>query len=95
MKCALDNGYFFDFTPPSGEALVSWVLKAAKKERLDLPMDAARTLCDLVGNDLLGLKSEIDKLALLQSRVGRMHDLIEGILQYSRVSWTKEDIDMV
>lgn len=36
-----------------------------------------------------------DKLALLQSRVGRMHDLIEGILQYSRVSWTKEDIDMV
>ncbi len=34
-------------------------------------------------------------MVLLQSRVGRMYDLIEGILQYSRVSRTKEDIDMV
>jgi DNA polymerase III subunit delta len=67
VKCALENGYFFDFTPPSGEALVNWVLKAAAKEHLELPMDAARTLCDLVGSDLLSLKSEIDKLSLLQA----------------------------
>lgn len=67
VKTALENGYFFDFTPPSGEALVNWVLKAAAREQLELPLEAARTLCDLVGNDLLSLKSEIDKLSLLQA----------------------------
>jgi len=65
VKICLENKYFFDFTPPSGEALVQWVLKAAKRQDLPLQVDQARILCDLVGNDLLSLKSEIDKLALL------------------------------
>jgi PAS domain S-box-containing protein len=33
-----------------------------------------------------------ESLHLLQSRVKRMHDLIEGILQYSRVGRIKEDV---
>mgnify|MGYP000591045430 CR=1 FL=1 len=33
-----------------------------------------------------------ESLRLLQSRVERMHDLIEGVLQYSRVGRIKEDI---
>jgi DNA polymerase-3 subunit delta len=65
VKVCLENKYFFDFTPPSGEALVQWVLKAARREKLPLEPDQARILCDLVGNDLMSLKSEIDKLALL------------------------------
>jgi DNA polymerase-3 subunit delta len=65
VKVCLENKYFFDFTPPSGEALVQWVLKAARREKLPLESDQARILCDLVGNDLMSLKSEIDKLALL------------------------------
>jgi DNA polymerase-3 subunit delta len=65
VKVCLENQYFFDFTPPSGEALVQWVLKAAQRQNLPLKVDQARILCDLVGNDLLSLKSEIDKLALL------------------------------
>jgi len=65
VKACLEGGFFFDFTPPSGEALVQWVLKAARREKLPLEADQARILCDLVGNDLLSLKSEIDKLALL------------------------------
>ncbi len=65
VKACLESGFFFDFTPPSGEALVQWVLKAARREKLPLEADQARILCDLVGNDLLSLKSEIDKLALL------------------------------
>ncbi len=32
-----------------------------------------------------------EQLDLLQSRVGRMHNLIEGVLQYSRVGRVKED----
>lgn len=71
VKTALELGYFFDFTPPTGEALVNWVLKAARREHLELPVEAARTLCDLVGSDLLSLKSEIDKLALLQEDSAR------------------------
>ena len=65
VKICLESGFFFDFTPPSGEALVQWVLKAARREKLPLEPEQARILCDLVGNDLLSLKSEIDKLALL------------------------------
>ncbi len=64
-KVAQEKGYLFDFTPPTGEALVQWVLKAARRENLELGQEQARILCDLVGNDLLSLKSEIDKLALL------------------------------
>ncbi|MBN1359414.1 MAG: PAS domain S-box protein [Sedimentisphaerales bacterium] len=40
---------------------------------------------DKLGDDA---KQQLD---LLQSRVGRMHNLIEGILQYSRVGRVKED----
>lgn len=65
VKSCQEAGFLFDFTPPSGEALVQWVLKAARRENLPLEAEQARVLCDLVGNDLLSLKSEIDKLALL------------------------------
>ena len=33
-----------------------------------------------------------EQLALLQSRVARMHNLIDGVLQYSRVGRVKEEI---
>ncbi len=65
VKVCQENKYLFDFTPPSGEALVQWVLKAARREKLPLETDQAWILCELVGNDLMSLKSEIDKLALL------------------------------
>jgi len=71
VKVCQENGYLFDFTPPSGEALVQWVLKAGRRENLPLEPDQARILCDLVGNDLLSLKSEIDKLALLTEDRGQ------------------------
>lgn len=77
VKKAIESGYFFDFTPPAGEALVQWVMKAARREQLELPDEAARTLCDLVGNDLMSLKSEIDKLALLQEDRGGQLDATE------------------
>jgi len=65
VKVCQEGKFLFDFTPPAGEALVQWVLKAARRENLPLEPDQARVLCELVGNDLLSLKSEIDKLALL------------------------------
>jgi len=71
VKVCQENKYLFDFTPPSGEALVQWVLKAARREKLPLEPDQARILCELVGNDLMSLKSEIDKLALLMEDRGQ------------------------
>ncbi len=65
VKACLAGGFFFDFAPPSGDALVQWVLKAAKREDLPLTREQAQLLCELVGNDLLSLKGEISKLALL------------------------------
>jgi len=71
VKACQKGGYLFDFTPPSGQALLNWVIKAAGRENLALTPEIAGVLCDLVGNDLLSLKSEIDKLALLQEDSGQ------------------------
>lgn len=65
VKLCQEQGFLFDFAPPAGEALVQWVLKAAQREGLPLDQEQARILCDLVGNDLHSLRSEITKLALL------------------------------
>jgi len=65
VKTCMEGGYLFDFSPPTGEALIQWVLKAARRENLPLGREEAAILCELVGNDLMSLKSEIDKLALL------------------------------
>lgn len=70
VKACISGGYFFDFSPPEGEALVQWVQKAASREGLQLGRQEAEILCDLVGNDLLGLKNEIAKLALFSDQKG-------------------------
>lgn len=70
VKACQKAGYLFDFTPPTGDALVQWVLKAAGRENLPLTREQAQLLCDLVGNDLLSLKGEIAKLALLAEDKG-------------------------
>lgn len=71
VKLCQSSGWYFDFSPPTGEALLQWVLKAAQKEALPLTPDQARLLVELVGNDLMALKSEIDKLALMVEDRGR------------------------
>jgi len=70
VKACQAAGFLFDFTPPSGEALIQWVLKAAGREGLSMGREEAAILCDLVGNDLMSLKSEIDKLGLLSEDRG-------------------------
>ncbi len=70
VKACVSGGFFFDFSPPEGEALLQWVKKAADREGLELGRHEAEILCDLVGNDLLGLKNEISKLALFADQRG-------------------------
>lgn len=65
VKIAQEKSFLFDFTPPVGEALVQWAMKYAQRANLPLEKQEAQILCDLVGSDLLGLKNEMDKLALL------------------------------
>ncbi len=71
VKACIEGGFLFDFAPPTGEALVQWVVKAAQREGLPMGAEEARVLCELVGNDLMSLKSEVDKLALLAEDRGR------------------------
>jgi signal transduction histidine kinase len=47
-------------------------------------------LCEDYG-DKLGEEAK-EQMALLQGRVNRMHNLIDGVLQYSRVGRIKEDV---
>ncbi len=65
VKICLEAGYFFEFTAPTGESLIQWILKAAGKLRLPLDREQAQLLGDLLGDDLLSIKNELDKLALL------------------------------
>ncbi len=65
VKTCQAKKYLFDFSPPTGDALVQWTMKAAKRDNLPLTREQAQLLCDLVGSDLLSLKGEISKLALL------------------------------
>ena len=70
VKACVSGGFYFDFSPPEGEALLQWVKKAAEREGLSIGRQEAEILCDLVGNDLLGLKNEIAKLALYADQRG-------------------------
>ncbi len=70
VKLSQSQGFLFDFSPPTGDALVQWALKAARRENLPLTREQAQLLCDLVGSDLLSLKGEIAKLALLAEDQG-------------------------
>jgi len=54
---------------------------------LKAPLRGIANLADWIEEDLEGKlnKDTVEKLALLQDRVGRMQALIEGLLEYSRV----------
>ena len=71
VKTCLENGYFFEFNAPTGEALIQWIVKAAGKLGLPLDRELALMLTELLGQDLLSIKNELDKLALLFEDSGR------------------------
>ena len=59
---------------------------------LKAPLRAINQLAGWIADDYASAFDAVGKqqIALLQSRARRMHDMIEGILQYSRVGRTKE-----
>lgn len=65
VKTCQEAGYLFEMLAPTGESLIQWILKAAQKEGLPLQREQAQLLGELLGEDLLGIKNELDKLALL------------------------------
>lgn len=69
-KLCVSKGYIYDFSPPEGDALIQWIMKMAKRENLALDRQGANMLAELVGNDLMSLKNEIDKLALVGESMG-------------------------
>ena len=59
------HGEIHPCEPPLQKDLPAWIVKRAKDAHdLTVPLDAARVLADLIGNDLGRLDNEIEKVAL-------------------------------
>jgi DNA polymerase III delta subunit len=59
------HGQIHPCEPPAQKDLPAWIVKRAKDAHdLAVPLDAARVLADLIGNDLGRLDNEIEKVAL-------------------------------
>jgi PAS domain S-box-containing protein len=60
---------------------------------LKAPLRGIKTLADWISTDYADKldKEGAEQMNLLLARVGRMHNLIDGVLQYSRVGRVKED----
>jgi len=71
VKALAKHDVLFEFPNPKGNALRTWVHRAAQRANLDIDADTAETLVQLVGDDLRALSGEIDKLALLAEDSGR------------------------
>ncbi len=71
VKKALKAGYYFELANPTGANLLQWIIKAAKRLDLDLDQEKATMLAELLGDDLLSIKNELDKIALMQEDRGR------------------------
>lgn len=59
---------------------------------LKAPLRAIKTLADWISTDYADKLDQDgqEQLKLLRQRADRMHNLIDGILQYSRVGWNRE-----
>ncbi|MBN2455117.1 MAG: PAS domain S-box protein, partial [Sedimentisphaerales bacterium] len=104
-------GIFWDVTElkhaQERQAQLMWELKAVNRELKDFayvvshdlkaPLRAIKTLANWLVNDYTDRLDEQGKeqLQLLESRIERMHNLIDGVLQYSRVGRIKEERDLV
>jgi len=64
---------------------------------LKAPLRGIKTLADWISTDYADKLDEDgrDQISLMSSRVDRMHNLIEGILQYSRIGRVKEEKALV
>jgi len=61
---------------------------------LKAPLRGIKTLADWIATDYTDKldKDGKEQMGLLLARVGRMHNLIDGVLQYSRVGRAKEEV---
>jgi len=82
VKKAREYGFIFDFTPPKGDKLTTWIRKFARKSGLELDSLLAQALVERVGEDLHALTTEIEKLALLTEESGEpiTREILESVI---------------
>jgi DNA polymerase III subunit delta len=73
-KSAKQAGYFYDFSPPVGSALVTWTINMAAHSDLKLSLELAELLVDLVGDDQHAIEMELAKLSALVGDQDQMPD---------------------
>lgn len=57
------TGFAAEFRPPFANQLPGWAQRMARERKLQLSEDAAQSLAELIGPDLLALSAELDKVA--------------------------------
>lgn len=83
-KAITKTGQIEDCNPPKAKDLPQWVAMRAAFHRAKIDLDAAAMLCDLIGDDLGRLDSELAKLAL-STDTGRITaELIAGSVAFQR-----------
>ena len=83
-KAIAKAGKIEDCNPPKARDLPQWVMKRAAFHRTKIDADAAAILCDLVGDDLGRLDSELAKLALSCESAQIDAELISGCICFQR-----------
>jgi DNA polymerase III subunit delta len=73
------SGEVHNFEPPTGKALVRWVVGHAKKLGLELPEDVARDLIERCSGDKIRLLTETEKLALYVGEDAATHEDAEAL----------------
>jgi DNA polymerase-3 subunit delta len=73
------SGEVNTFEPPTGKALVRWVVGHAKKLGLELPEDVARDLIERCSGDKMRLLTETEKLALYVGEDAATHEDAEAL----------------
>ncbi len=83
-KAIAKIGQIEDCNPPAPKDLPQWVVTRATAHRTRIDPDAASMLCDLIGNDLGRLDSELEKLALGVEGGKITAELIAGSVAFQR-----------
>ncbi len=83
-KAIAKTGQIEDCNPPKAKDLPQWVIKRGAAHHTKIDPDAAAMLCDLIGDDLGRLDSELAKLAL-GAESGRITaEMVGGCVAFQR-----------
>ena len=74
LKDDMKKGGYYLFLPPKGRDIPYWIKRLAKEVGVEVTPQALNLLQDLVGGDLMSLRTELEKLSLYVGDKGRIEE---------------------